>query len=101
MLVAGLNVHDGEVAGWVTDSTRSENFVAFLADLTNKRRSAWSCTAQSTTSRLTSRPAWSAFSDDHYRVFLYNTPTHDSWLNQVELLLLDPRAPAPAPREVA
>lgn len=45
VLVAGLNVHDGEVAGWVTDSTRSENFVAFLADLTNKRRSAWSCTA--------------------------------------------------------
>ena len=33
VLFAGLDVHDGGVAGWVTDSTRSENFVAFLADL--------------------------------------------------------------------
>jgi hypothetical protein len=33
VLFAGLNVHTGEVAGWMTDSTRSENFVEFLADL--------------------------------------------------------------------
>ena len=30
---AALGVHDGAVAGWVTASTRSENFVASLADL--------------------------------------------------------------------
>ncbi len=33
VLFAGFNVHEGTVAGWVTDSTRSENFVDFLADL--------------------------------------------------------------------
>jgi len=33
VLFAGLNVHDGGVAGWVTDSTCSDNFVTFLWDL--------------------------------------------------------------------
>ena len=33
VLSAGLNVHDGQVAGWVTDSSRSTNFVEFLGDL--------------------------------------------------------------------
>ncbi len=33
MLFAGLNVHEGDVAAWVTDSTRTENFVDFLSDL--------------------------------------------------------------------
>lgn len=32
-LFAALDVHQGGVAGWVTDSSRSENFVAFLSDL--------------------------------------------------------------------
>ena len=32
MLFAGLNVHEGDVAGWVTDSTRTENVIDFLAD---------------------------------------------------------------------
>ena len=33
VLFAASDVHEGQVAGWVTDSTRSENFVAFLEDL--------------------------------------------------------------------
>jgi transposase len=33
VLYAGLDVHEGTVAGRVTDSTRSDNFVAFLGDL--------------------------------------------------------------------
>ena len=33
VLFAGLDVHRGDVAAWVTDSTRTENFVEFLADL--------------------------------------------------------------------
>jgi transposase len=33
VLFAALDVHDGGVSGWVTDSTRSENFVSFLGDL--------------------------------------------------------------------
>jgi hypothetical protein len=31
VLFAGLKVHAGDVAGWVTDSTRAEHFVDFLA----------------------------------------------------------------------
>jgi hypothetical protein len=33
VLNAGLNVHHREVAAWVTDSTRADNFIAFLGDL--------------------------------------------------------------------
>jgi len=33
VLFAGLNVHEGGVASWVTDSTRSANFVEFLGDI--------------------------------------------------------------------
>lgn len=35
-LFAGLDVHQGTVAAWVTDSARSENFVAFLTDLVDQ-----------------------------------------------------------------
>lgn len=35
-LFAAFNVHEGTVAGRVTDSTRSENFVAFLQDLVDQ-----------------------------------------------------------------
>src|SRR5260370_40284953 len=53
VLFAGLDVHEGTVAGWVTDSTRSDNFVDFLADLVARHRPGWTCTASSTTSRPT------------------------------------------------
>ena len=33
MLFAALSVHEGTVAGWVTNSTKSDNFVTFLGDL--------------------------------------------------------------------
>jgi len=33
VLYAGLNVHEGGITGWVTDSTRGDNFVAFLGDV--------------------------------------------------------------------
>jgi len=57
-LFAALNVHDGTVAGWVTDSARAENFVAFLTDLVARPRPGCSCTASSTTSPLTApRPS--------------------------------------------
>ncbi len=54
VLFAALDVHDGGVAGWVTDSTKSENFVAFLADLVRLRHQKGSIfTASPTTFRLT------------------------------------------------
>ena len=36
VLYAALEVHDGGIDGWVADSTRSDNFVAFLADLVQR-----------------------------------------------------------------
>jgi hypothetical protein len=41
---AGLNVHEGDGAAWVTDSTRTENLVDFLGDLGDQTRrpASWS-----------------------------------------------------------
>jgi transposase len=84
-LFAALNVHDGTVAGWVTDSTRAENFVAFLTDLVAQTPSGMQlhCIVDNLSAHGT--PAVEAFLDDHPQVFLHRTPTHASWLNQVEL----------------
>ncbi len=85
VLFAGLNVHDGDVAGWVTDSTRSDNFVEFLADLDAQTPSGLElhCIVDNFSAHFT--PAVETFLDEHPRIFLHNTPTHASWLNQVEL----------------
>jgi transposase len=85
VLFAGLNVHDGDVAAWVTDSTRSENFVAFLADLDAQTPQGLElhCIVDNLSAHFT--PGVEEFLDNHRRIFLHNTPTHASWLNQVEL----------------
>jgi transposase len=85
VLFAGLNVHEGTVAGWVTDSTRGTNFVEFLADLVKltPRRYELHCIVDNLSTHAT--PDVEKFLDRHPRVFLHNTPTHASWLNQVEL----------------
>lgn len=36
MLFAAFEVHEGGVDGWVTDSTRADNFISFLDDLVEK-----------------------------------------------------------------
>ena len=84
-LFAALNVHDGTVAGWVTDSTRAENFVAFLADLVAQTPAGMQlhCIVDNLSAHGT--PAVEAFLDHHPYVFLHRTPTHASWLDQVEL----------------
>ena len=84
-LFAALNVHEGTVAGWVTDSTRAENFVAFLTDLVAQTPGGMQlhCIVDNLSAHGT--PAVEAFLDDHPQVFLHRTPTHASWLNQVEL----------------
>ncbi len=46
VLFAALDVHEGDVAGWVTDSTRSENFVEFLDDLVAHTSTGSSCVGQ-------------------------------------------------------
>ena len=85
VLFAGLNVHDGDVAAWVTDSTRSENFVEFLTDLVGDTPAGMElhCIVDNLSAHGT--PGVEAFLDEHPHVFLHNTPTHASWLNQVEL----------------
>jgi len=85
VLFAGLNVHHGDVAGWVTDSTRTANFVEFLTDLDAQTPAGMQlhCIVDNLSAHFT--PKVEAFLDDRPHVFLHNTPTHASWLNQVEL----------------
>jgi transposase len=85
VLFAGLNVHDGDVAGWVTDSTRSANFVEFLGDLVRYTPDGLElhCIVDNLSAHGT--PGVEEFLDKHPHVFLHHTPTHASWLNQVEL----------------
>jgi transposase len=94
VLFAGLNVHDGTVAGWVTDSTRGTNFVEFLTDLVAQTPARYElhCIVDNLSTHST--PDVEKFLDRHKRVFLHNTPTHASWLNQVELFfsILERRA---------
>jgi transposase len=85
VLFAALNVHQGDLAAWVTDSTRSENFVEFLADLVDQTPNGLElhCIVDNLSAHFT--PDVERFLDRHHHVFLHNTPTHASWLNQVEL----------------
>jgi transposase len=85
VLFAGLNVHQGDLAAWVTDSTRSENFVEFLDDLVALTPAGLElhCIVDNLSAHFT--PLVERFLEAHPHVFLHNTPTHASWLNQVEL----------------
>lgn len=85
VLFAGLNVHEGDVAAWVTDSTRSENFVEFLADLDAQTPVGMElhCVVDNLSAHFTDKVE--TFLEGRPHIFLHNTPTHGSWLNQIEL----------------
>jgi transposase len=85
VLFAALDVHDGGIAGWVTDSTRSENFVDFLADLVRQSPQGLDlhCIADNLSAHKTGGVA--TFLEKNPHVHIHYTPTHASWLNQVEL----------------
>jgi transposase len=85
VLFAGLDVHDGGVAGWVTDSTRSENFVEFLGDLVAQTPTGLDLHCIVDNLKTHSTELVEHFLDQHPHVHLHFTPTHASWLNQVEL----------------
>jgi transposase len=85
VLFAGLNVHEGDVAGWVTDSTRSENFVEFLADLVAQTPEGLALHCIVDNLKTHSTEGVEAFLENNKHVHLHFTPTHASWLNQVEL----------------
>ena len=73
-----------KVTAMPTDSTRSTNFVTFLADLESQvpAHLELHCIVDNLATHGT--PAVEKFLDDHHRVFLHRTPTHASWLNQIE-----------------
>ncbi|MDE2106316.1 MAG: IS630 family transposase [Patescibacteria group bacterium] len=85
VLFAALDIHDGGIAGWVTDSTRSENFVEFLADLVRQTPEGLDlhCIADNLSAHKTGQVA--TFLEQNPHVHIHYTPTHASWLNQVEL----------------
>ena len=85
VLFAALDVHAGDVAGWVTDSTRSDNFVAFLDDLDRQTPIGMQlhCIVDNLATHFT--PTVETFLEERPHIFLHTTPTHASWLNQVEL----------------
>ncbi len=85
VLFAGFDVHDGAVTGWVTDSTKSDNFVAFLGDLDAQTPTGMQlhCIVDNLSAHGTAKVE--AFLEDRPHIFLHRTPTHASWLNQVEL----------------
>jgi transposase len=86
-LFAAFNVHQGTVAGWVTDSTRSENFVAFLQDLVDQTPPGMQlhCIVDNLSAHGTALVEEFLDRPEHHHVFIHRTPTHASWLNQVEL----------------
>ncbi len=85
MLFAGLDVHEGTVAGWVTGSTRSANFIEFLADLVAQTPQGLDlhCIVDNLQTHKTAGVQGFLAENPHVR--LHFTPTHASWLNQVEL----------------
>lgn len=85
VLSAGLDVHEGTVEGWVTDSTRSENFVEFLGDLVAQTPAGVDlhCIIDNLSAHTTAKVG--EFLNANPHVHLHFTPTHASWVNQVEL----------------
>lgn len=86
VLFAAVNVRDGEVTHWVTDSTRAENFIFFLnqLDAITPAHEEMHCVIDNLSAHGTAEVE--AWLDAHPRVFLHRTPTHASWLNQAELV---------------
>ena len=87
MLFAALDVHGGEVAGWVADSCRSTNFVAFLDDLVSYTPAGLDlhCIVDNLSAHKSKEVAGFLARPENSHVHLHYTPTHASWLNQVEL----------------
>jgi transposase len=87
VLYAGLNVHEGQVSAWVTDSTRASNFIAFLTDLVAATPPGLElhCIVDNLSAHGTQVVEEFLDQPEHHHLFLHRTPTHASWLNQVEL----------------
>ena len=84
-LFAAFECATGEVVAAPTDSVRSVNFVAFLTELDAlvPAHLELHCIVDNLATHSTA--AVEEFLDAHHRVFLHRTPTHASWLNQIEM----------------
>jgi transposase-like protein/transposase len=84
-LFAAFNCGDGSVYAEPTNSTCAVNFIEFLTALDAQvpAHLELHCIVDNYAAHGT--PAVEAFLDNHQRVFLHRTPTHASWLNQVEI----------------
>ena len=84
-LFAAFECATGEVLAAPTDSVRSDNFVAFLKELDSQvpAHLELHCIVDNLATHGTQ--AVEEFLDAHHRVFLHRTPTHASWLNQIEM----------------
>ena len=84
-LFAAFECGTGEVIVRPTDSTRAANFIGFLNELDSQvpAHLELHCIVDNLASHGT--PDVEAWLDRHHRVFLHRTPTHASWLNQVEM----------------
>jgi transposase len=85
VLFAALDVHQGEVIPRISDSSRSANFVAFLAELDAAVPADRAVHVIADNLSAHKTPAVRQFLAAHPRITLHHTPTHASWLNQVEL----------------
>jgi transposase len=85
VLFAALDVHHGEVIPRISDSSRSANFVSFLADLDAAVPADRAVHVIADNLSTHKTPAVREFLAAHPRISLHHTPTHASWLNQVEL----------------
>ena len=84
-LFAAFECGTGEVIVRPTGSTRAANFIGFLNELDSQVPAHLEvhCIVDNLASHGT--PDVEAWLDNHQRVFLHCTPTHASWLNQIEM----------------
>ena len=85
VLYAALNVHEGDVFGWVTDTSDGDNFITFLWDLMDRTPEHLALHVIVDNLSAHTTPKTDILLEHNPRVHLHFTPTHASWLNQVEL----------------
>lgn len=85
VLYAALDVHEGDVFGWVTDTCDGDNFITFLWDLIDRTPEHLDLHVIVDNLSAHTTPKTEVLLEHNPRVHLHLTPTHASWLNQVEL----------------
>ena len=85
VLYAALNVHEGDVFGWVTDTSDGDNFITFLWDLMDRTPEHLALHVIVDNLSAHTTPKTDVLLEHNPRMHLHFTPTHASWLNQVEL----------------